>query len=765
MIGPFKNPATRRVPAPSTADKFGESLASDIRPAATQEGVSNALYGELLSLQRAVGNRAVSHLVCAANDRGSGFQAIHIHTGKEADARTEAQGAVAFASGRDVYLESGIDLGTGFGQHVLAHELTHVIQQERGRVGLPQGSQASLESEANYVSGLSRASSVDVGGAAAPGSVQKLEKQGIPVSPEEKRRWEAEVEADAQKLSKILSSAFYSDDDETEVIAILNRWAMRQSESERKGAVKEAGSSDQGTHFGMRSDYLDRLFDRLRSTSVWTRYGRTTAYEAMVEYFDRAQEVRTIRDTYSIKYVGREEKADKAREGRGQEDLLGESLFGWQANRFEPAPSATSPHDKYQAALVIKRLQELRPDQMTPKLRLLSEGVAREGGDFLLKRTHVVTAGDKLRTIKRLAQGAVVTMLEFALWELGIAAVEAVVPDLLAGLGGAEAAGAERAAREGEIGAKTGVESRIAKEVAPEALEQNVTSIVGRPRTGTIEGLKGDGEVIDFPGAKSKSVPEPTPPTPAGQVAQKTANEDVEVGLANETQLELGMKKAAGAEGQTAEPVVSMAGKKTKSTTMGPTKPSTPKIEMTEPGQFGDVKVDPRVAGGASEVAQLDQLGDVTKLNNWFKTLDAHYGGASRMFVEDGKVIVEFTGGTGVSVKTTTLTDAATNLAYLQRKMNEAAAVLNEFTTWKRTESGVTHVVSDLEGRELHLIFDQEAVIENERQLNDVMTNLAESLKAEDVEFRWYVDTLEGRFEGPRWYERYLKSRKIIEDY
>jgi hypothetical protein len=551
MIGAFKNPAK---------GNFDEHLASNVRPTTTQQGVIDDLQSDVLSLQRAVGNRAVSSLVHTADNWGGGLQGVRLHSGKTADQRTELEGAIACASGRDVYLGNGVDLRTGFGQRVLAHELTHVIQQERGRAGVPQASQASLEGEATYASGVGTAAAMDVGGASAPGSVQKLERQGIPSSVDEQKRWDIEIDADAQRLTDILSSAFYSYDDETEVIAILNRWATRQSESERKTSVEEASSldpgirrkDDTGIHFGIRSDFLDRLFDRLRATRIWTRYGRTTAYQAMFEQFERAQEVRTIRDTYSSKYVGREEEADKAREERNQEDLLGENLFGWRTNRFESAPSATSPPDKARAAWVIRRLAELHPDQLTPRTRLLSEGVAREGQDFLLKRTHVVTAGDKLRFIKGVARGAVVMMLEFAVWELGLAAAEAVVPDLLAGVGGAEAAGTEGAvAKEGEIAAQTG---------APEALGENVTSIVGRPRTGTIEGLKGEGQVLDFPGAGSKRPPEPTPPTPASQFG-RAANDNVEGGLANESQQELGWKKAANAGGETAEPTESMAGK------------------------------------------------------------------------------------------------------------------------------------------------------------------------------------------------------------
>jgi hypothetical protein len=468
--------------------RSAEGGGSSARVESNREEIST-LQWDVLSLQRAVGNRAVSDLVRSAGGVGTGLQAVRIHTGHDADTRTEAEKAFALARGRDVYFGSDVDLETDFGQRVLAHELTHVIQQARGRAGIAQASQASLEGEASNVSGVGTNGVVGAGGAAPAGLVQKLEKQGVPESDEEERQWSIDVDSDAQKLTDILSSTFYSDADESEAIATLNRWARRQRRSEREKADREAGNLDRGLQFGMKGSYLDRLFLRLRSTQIWTRYGRTTAYEAMFEHFDRAQEVRTIRDTYSINYAGREEKADTARDERKEEDLLGESLFGWQTNRVESAGIASSPDEKAKAAWVIRRLAELRPEQLTPRTRILSEGVAREGEDFLLKRTHVVTAGDRLRLIKGAAREAVVTMLEFALWELGMAAVEAIAPELLAGAGGAEAAAAERAAaREGEeVATKAGAESVAAKEAAPKAVGDNVTSIVGTPRRGPIE--------------------------------------------------------------------------------------------------------------------------------------------------------------------------------------------------------------------------------------------------------------------------------------
>ena len=139
---------------------------------------------EVLALQREAGNQAVGELLA---DLGSSFgtrlTGIQIHSGPDAAARAHAQGAAAFATGRDVYLGSGIDPATELGQRVLTHELTHVVQQERGRAGMPLSSTATLEGEAGAVSGIGAEGAASYGaGAAAPGAVQKLSKKTKPAA-------------------------------------------------------------------------------------------------------------------------------------------------------------------------------------------------------------------------------------------------------------------------------------------------------------------------------------------------------------------------------------------------------------------------------------------------------------------------------------------------------------------------------------------------------------------------------------------------------
>src|SRR3984893_8876253 len=61
---------------------------------------------------------------------GADFSNVRIHAGSDAMQMNRDLNAQAFTHGSDVYFNSGkYDTGTKQGQHLLAHELTHVVQQ------------------------------------------------------------------------------------------------------------------------------------------------------------------------------------------------------------------------------------------------------------------------------------------------------------------------------------------------------------------------------------------------------------------------------------------------------------------------------------------------------------------------------------------------------------------------------------------------------------------------------------------------------------
>ena len=62
---------------------------------------------------------------------GSDFSDVRIHEGAEATAMNDSIGARAFTYGDDIYFNEGqYDPGSKEGQHLLAHELTHTVQQK-----------------------------------------------------------------------------------------------------------------------------------------------------------------------------------------------------------------------------------------------------------------------------------------------------------------------------------------------------------------------------------------------------------------------------------------------------------------------------------------------------------------------------------------------------------------------------------------------------------------------------------------------------------
>jgi Domain of unknown function (DUF4157) len=124
----------------------------------------------VLGLQRAVGNAGVAavaeeqspvlDVVGSGGGRpldagvraemesrfGTGFGDVRVHTGGAAHGSAAAVNAQAYTVGSDIVFADGqYDPGSARGQHVLAHELTHVVQQRSGPVdGIDTGTGVRL---------------------------------------------------------------------------------------------------------------------------------------------------------------------------------------------------------------------------------------------------------------------------------------------------------------------------------------------------------------------------------------------------------------------------------------------------------------------------------------------------------------------------------------------------------------------------------------------------------------------------------------------
>jgi hypothetical protein len=163
----------------------------------------------LLQLQRGYGNRYVqrvvehTHLPAPGAGRplpkpirgsmeqafGVDFGAVRVHTDRRANTVNRSLSARAFTRGQDIFFRHGeYDPGSSAGRELLAHELTHVVQQRAGGAkGTPgtRGAQLSidpaLESEADAAG--ARAARGEVAGPVTAGSSASAGPQDAVVQP------------------------------------------------------------------------------------------------------------------------------------------------------------------------------------------------------------------------------------------------------------------------------------------------------------------------------------------------------------------------------------------------------------------------------------------------------------------------------------------------------------------------------------------------------------------------------------------------------
>ncbi len=112
-------------------NRFVQRLLSVSRQA---EGEADVASPEV---QRAIdgargGGQALDRTVQRQMDRAfnADFSGVRVHTGAQADVLNRALNARAFTTGRDVFFRHGeYNPGSSSGRFLLAHELTHVVQQ------------------------------------------------------------------------------------------------------------------------------------------------------------------------------------------------------------------------------------------------------------------------------------------------------------------------------------------------------------------------------------------------------------------------------------------------------------------------------------------------------------------------------------------------------------------------------------------------------------------------------------------------------------
>lgn len=156
-IGPVDDPL--EVEADAMADHVVRRQAADRNDegspdrrawAKTGSTDSSASAGDGLESALAHSSGSGAPLASPTRDRmedafGADFSAVRIHTGSASSAMNEEIGARAFTYGTDIHFNDGeYQPGTQRGAHLLAHELTHVVQQNSGVQRAPKRLQRKL---------------------------------------------------------------------------------------------------------------------------------------------------------------------------------------------------------------------------------------------------------------------------------------------------------------------------------------------------------------------------------------------------------------------------------------------------------------------------------------------------------------------------------------------------------------------------------------------------------------------------------------------
>jgi hypothetical protein len=168
LASPALSRAADNDPMAGTTCRIGDAscaAAHAARISRSSSGERTSVHRSLRRLQRLYGNRHVGHVLrqAAATEHGSemdaversigqarggghgmdhttrgrmesafgaDFSGVRIHTDSRADALSQSVSARAFTTGSDVFFRQGeYNPGTSSGRELLAHELTHVVQQ------------------------------------------------------------------------------------------------------------------------------------------------------------------------------------------------------------------------------------------------------------------------------------------------------------------------------------------------------------------------------------------------------------------------------------------------------------------------------------------------------------------------------------------------------------------------------------------------------------------------------------------------------------
>jgi hypothetical protein len=237
------------------------------RPVEPQSGAA-----QLLHLQRQVGNQAVQRLLAQRSGgdggfdlddetanridqaRGGGqaldegvqrqmsetlghdFSGVRVHNSPEADNLNQQLSAKAFTTGQDIFFKQGeYNPGSSSGQELIAHELTHVVQQSSGLVSSGSGMRVNppgdaYEQEADSVAKQATSMSSQVAGPAASVQRQAPEEDELMTKRDETVQRQAPEEDEL--MTKRDETVQRQAPEEDELMTKRDEKVQRQEESE-----------------------------------------------------------------------------------------------------------------------------------------------------------------------------------------------------------------------------------------------------------------------------------------------------------------------------------------------------------------------------------------------------------------------------------------------------------------------------------------------------------------------------------------------------
>lgn len=164
---------------------------------------------------------------------GADFSSVSVHTNSN---QAMEAGALAYTQGYEIHFAPGqYDPQSKSGQELLAHELTHVVQQSEGRVkstgqvaGMPLNDDKSLEKEADDVA--ARAAGSDM---SASGTKQKKKLEGGGSKPVQRFKMRDSDIARYPKFAQFVATEMPNNVHDPRLAFFLKKYGENKSENQR----------------------------------------------------------------------------------------------------------------------------------------------------------------------------------------------------------------------------------------------------------------------------------------------------------------------------------------------------------------------------------------------------------------------------------------------------------------------------------------------------------------------------------------------------